>query len=204
MPPAAYHYGLPYELYEKHRIRRYGFHGTSHRYVAARAMELLKRVPENTNVITAHLGNGASITAIEHGISIDTSMGFTPLEGLVMGTRSGDFDPAVFGFLAREEGLSAEEVEEMLNQRSGLRGLSGQSRDMRDLLERERYDPRVHLSVEIFCYRAKKYLGAYFAALGGAEAILFSGGIGEKSPEGRTRFSEGMEWCGVLLDPLRK
>ena len=120
-----------------------------------------------------------------------------------MGTRSGDIDPAIFSFLAREEGLSAEEVEQMLNKRSGLQGLSGQSRDMRDLLERERYDLRVHLAVDIFCYRAKKYLGAYLAALGGAEAIVFSGGIGENSPEVRARICEGMEWSGVLLDPLR-
>jgi len=158
---------------------------------------------EKTALIAFHLGNGCSAVAVKGGVSIDTSMGFTPLEGLVMGTRSGDIDPAIFSFLAREEGLSVEAVEEMLNKRSGLQGLSGQSWDMRDLLERERYDPRVHLAVEIFCYRAKKYFGAYLAALGGAEAILFSGGIGEKSPEVRARICEGMEWCGVLIDPLR-
>ncbi len=132
MPPAAYLYGLPYELYEKYKIRRYGFHGTSHRYVAARAMELLKRDPENTNVITCHLGNGASVTAIEHGISIDTSMGFTPLEGLMMGTRSGDIDPAIVDFLERR-GYSSAEVNSLLNKKSGLLGLSGISNDLRDL-----------------------------------------------------------------------
>jgi acetate kinase len=130
-------------------------------------------------------------------------MGFTPLEGLVMGTRSGDLDPSIFGFLAKEESLSTEEVERMLNERSGLQGLSGQSRDMRDLLERERYDPRVRLAVDVFCYRAKKYLGAYLAVLGGTDAVVFSGGIGEKSPEVRARICEGMEWCGIQLDPLR-
>jgi len=203
LPERASRYAIPYELSLRHGIRRYGFHGISYQYLLSRYCNLTKTALEKTALIAFHLGNGCSAVAIKDGVSIDTSMGFTPLEGLVMGTRSGDIDPAIFGFLAREEGLSAEEVEEMLNKRSGLQGLSGQSQDMRDLLERERYDPRVHLAVEIFCYRAKKYLGAYLAALGGAEAIIFSGGIGENSPEVRARICEGMEWCGVLLDPLR-
>jgi len=203
LPERASRYAIPYELSLRHGIRRYGFHGISYQYLLSRYCNLTETPLEKTALIAFHLGNGCSAVAVKGGVSIDTSMGFTPLEGLVMGTRSGDIDPAIFSFLAREEGLSAEEVEQMLNKRSGLHGLSGQSRDMRDLLERERYDPRVRLAVEIFCYRAKKYLGAYLAALGGAEAILFSGGIGENSPEVRARICEGMEWCGVLIDPLR-
>jgi len=169
----------------------------------SRYSSLTKTALPQATLIAFHLGNGCSAVAIRGGVSTDTSMGFTPLEGLVMGTRSGDLDPAIFGFLAKEEGLTTEEVERLLNKRAGLLGLSGQSRDMRDLLGRERYDPRVRLAVDVFCYRAKKYLGAYLAVLGGTDAVVFSGGIGEKSPEVRARICEGMEWCGIQLDPLR-
>ena len=159
MPPAAYLYGLPYELYEKYKIRRYGFHGTSHRYVAGRAMELLKRDPSNTNVITCHLGNGASVTAIEHGRSIDTSMGFTPLEGLMMGTRSGDIDPAIIDFLERR-GYSSPEVNALLKKKSGLLGLSGISNDLRDLeAEAAKGNERAVQALEVYAYRVRKYVG---------------------------------------------
>ena len=154
-------------------------------------------------IIALHLGNGCSVAAVKDGAPIDTSMGFTPLEGLVMGTRSGDLDPAIIGYLARKEGVPAAEVERWLNECSGLLGVSGRSRDMRDLLEHQGVEARARLAVEIFCYRARKYVGAYLAALGGAEAILFSGGIGERSPEIRARICSGMEWCGLRLDPAR-
>ena len=203
LPEHVNRYAIPYELSLRYGIRRYGFHGISYQYLLSRYCSLTKTPQQQATLIAFHLGNGCSAVAIKGGVSKDTSMGFTPLEGLVMGTRSGDLDPAIFGFLAKEEGLSTEEVERMLNERSGLQGLSGQSRDMRDLLERERYDPRVRLAVDVFCYRAKKYLGSYLAVLGGTDAVVFSGGIGEKSSEVRARICEGMEWCGILLDPLR-
>jgi acetate kinase len=151
-------------------------------------------------LVALHLGNGASAAAIDNGRSVDTSMGLTPLEGLVMGTRSGDLDPALVGHLARLERASVDDVESWLNERSGLLGLAGSS-DMRDLLEREAEDDRARLAVEIFCYRARKYVGAYLAALGGARAVAFSGGIGERSPEVRARICEGMGWCGLALEP---
>ena len=203
LPEHASRYAIPYELSLRYGIKRYGFHGISYQYLLSRYSSLTKTPLQQAKLIAFHLGNGCSAVAIKGGVPTDTSMGFTPLEGLVMGTRSGDLDPAIFGFLAKEESLSTEEVEEMLNKRSGLQGLSGQSRDMRDLLERERYDPRVRLAVDVFCYRAKKYLGAYLAVLGGTDAVVFSGGIGEKSPEIRARICGGMEWCGIQLDPLR-
>jgi acetate kinase len=200
MPESAARYAIPHELALKHGIRRYGFHGLAYRSTLARYAELAG-VPEGRVTLVAfHLGNGCSAAAIRNGRSIDTSMGLTPLEGLVMGTRSGNVDPALIGYLAREEGVPAPEVERWLNERSGLLGLSGRSRDMRDLLERERDDPRARLAVEVFCYRARKYLGGYLAALGGADAVVFSGGIGEHAPEIRARICAGMEWAGVVLD----
>jgi acetate kinase len=200
MPPAAYHYGLPYELYEKYRIRRYGFHGTSHRYVAARAMELLKRVPENTNVITAHLGNGASITAIEHGKSVDTSMGFTPLEGLVMGTRSGDIDPAIFWFL-ETQGYTCEQVNALLNKKSGLLGISGLSNDLRDLeAAAAQGNSRAQLALDVYAHRVRKYIGAYTANLVRVDALVFTGGIGQHGVRMRERICHRLENIGIFMD----
>jgi acetate kinase len=205
LPERAFLYALPYQFYRRHRIRRYGFHGTSHRYVAYRYRQLLGITREGTNVITLHLGNGCSAAAIRGGDSIDTSMGLTPLEGLVMGTRSGDIDPAIVDFVSAKEGLSPQEVETLLNKQSGLIGISGLTNDMRDLLAeaRENNDRRARLAIEIFCYRAKKYVGAYLAAMGGADAIVFTGGIGENSPEVRALICDGLEWLGLELDEER-
>ena len=202
LPEKAYLYALPYQLYRRHKIRRYGFHGTSHRYVAYRYRQL-KNIPrEQVNIITLHLGNGCSAAAIKGGNSIDTSMGLTPLEGLVMGTRSGDFDPAIVDFLAAKEGLSAQEVESLVNKQSGLLGISGLTNDMRELLDEagENNDRRARLAIEIFCYRARKYIGSYLAAMNGADAIVFTGGIGENSQEIRAKICEGLSWHGLELD----
>jgi acetate kinase len=200
MPPAAYLYGLPYELYEKYKIRRYGFHGTSHRYVASRAMELLKRFPENTNIITCHLGNGASVTAIEHGRSIDTSMGFTPLEGLMMGTRSGDIDPAIVDFLERR-GYTSAEVNTLLNKKSGLLGLSGISNDLRDLeQESAKGCARAIEALEVYAYRVRKYIGAYAANLVKVDALVFTGGIGQHGVKMRERICHRLENIGIFMD----
>jgi acetate kinase len=205
LPEHAYLYAIPYQLYRRHRIRRYGFHGTSHRYVAYRYRQLRGIAREDTNAITLHLGNGCSIAAIRAGNSLDTSMGLTPLEGLVMGTRSGDLDPAIVDFVAAKEGLSSQDVETLLNKQSGLLGISGLTNDMRELLAEahENNDRRARLAIEIFCYRARKYIGAFLAAVGGAEAIIFTGGIGENSAEIRTRICAGLEWMGVELDADR-
>jgi acetate kinase len=205
LPDYAYLYALPYQFYRRHRVRRYGFHGTSHRYVAYRYRTLRNLAREQTNIITLHLGNGCSVAAIMHGDSVDTSMGLTPLEGLVMGTRSGDIDPAIIDFIAAKEGLNAQQVETMLNKQSGLIGISGLTNDMRELLAEahENDDRRARLAIEIFCYRARKYIGAYLAALGGADAIVFTGGIGENAPEIRARISTGLQWFGLELDEER-
>jgi acetate kinase len=200
LPPAAYMYGLPWELYEKYKIRRYGFHGTSHRFVAARAMTLMKRVPENTNVVTCHLGNGASVTAIEHGKSIDTSMGFTPLEGLVMGTRSGDIDPAIPGFLAAR-GYTPEQHNSMLQKKSGLLGLSGISNDLRDLeAEAAQGNQRAQLALEVYAHRVRKYVGAYVANLVKVDALVFTGGIGQHGAKMRERICHRLENLGIFMD----
>ena len=193
-------YAIPYDLAAKHRIRRYGFHGMAHQYSMLRYAALTGASPDQVKLVTLHLGNGASACAIRDGRSIDTSMGFTPLEGLMMGTRSGDLDPALVSFLARKENVDAAEVERWLNQRSGLLGLSGQSNDMRELLSRYENDQRARLAIDVFCYRARKYLGAYLAVLGGAEAVVFSGGIGENAPAIRESICRGMVWCGLQLD----
>ena len=205
IPEQAYLYAVPYHLYRRHRIRRYGFHGTSHRYVAFRYRALRGLTREQTNIITLHLGNGCSAAAIKAGKSVDTSMGMTPLEGLVMGTRSGDLDPAIVGVIARKEGMSTSEVETLLNTQSGLLGLSGLTNDMRELQSEltEHDDRRVRLAIEIFCYRARKYIGAYLAAMGGADAIVFTGGIGENSPDIRARICAHMQWAGLQLDPVK-
>ncbi|MFN2511672.1 MAG: acetate kinase [Pyrinomonadaceae bacterium] len=205
LPDHAYLYALPYQLYRRHRVRRYGFHGTSHRYVAYRYRQLRGIPRGQTNVITMHLGNGCSAAAIRGGDSIDTSMGLTPLEGLVMGSRSGDLDPAIIDFVCTKEGLSTGEVESLLNKQSGLLGISGLTSDMRELLDegREENDRRALLAIEIFCYRARKYIGAYLAAMNGADAIVFTGGIGENSWDVRARICTGLEWMGIELDEAR-
>ena len=200
IPETAATYAIPYDLIAKHAVRRYGFHGMAHQYSMLRYAALKGVSPEQVKLVTLHLGNGASACAIRDGRSVETSMGFTPLEGLVMGTRSGDVDPALVSFLARKENVDAAEVERWLNQRSGLLGLSGQSNDMRELLSRYENDQRARLAVDVFCYRARKYVGAYLAVLGGAEAIVFSGGIGENAPAVRQSICRGMEWCGLRLD----
>jgi acetate kinase len=202
LPDHAFLYALPYHLYARHRIRRYGFHGTSNRYVAYRYRTVRHLTKEQTNVVTLHLGNGCSATAIKNGLSVDTSMGMTPLEGLVMGTRSGDLDPAILSLVAAKEGLSITEVEALLNTQCGLLGISGVTNDMKVLLQelREHDDRRIRLAIEIFCYRARKYIGALFACMGGADAVIFTGGVGENAPEIRARICEGLEWAGVTLD----
>ncbi|MBI4349488.1 MAG: acetate kinase [Elusimicrobia bacterium] len=205
MPETAYLYALPYSLYRRHRLRRYGFHGTSHRYVSYRYRKLRKLTREKVNLITLHLGNGCSACAIKGGDSMNTSMGLTPLEGLVMGTRAGDIDAAIIPYLHQKEGLSVDEIDTLLNKESGLLGLSGLTNDMRELLdeEREKGDRRARLAVDIFCARARKYVGAYLAELGGADALAFAGGIGENSPAVRERITRGLEWMGLTLDPRR-
>ena len=202
IPEIAFLYGLPYQLYRRHKVRRYGFHGTSHRYVAHRFRQLTGRARETSKLITLHLGNGASACAIRDGDSVDTSMGFTPLEGLVMGTRSGDLDAAILDYVANKEGLTLSQVELMLNKQSGLLGLSGLTADMRELLMEveEHDDRRARLAVEVFCYRARKYLGAYLAVLDGADAIVFAGGIGENAVDVRARICSGLEWLGISFD----
>ena len=191
IPAIAYTYAIPHELAAKHKIRRYGFHGISHNYLMLRYAEMTGTPVARTNIITLHLGGGCSATAIQNGESVDTSMGFTPLEGLVMGTRSGDLDPALVGFLARKENISAEEVERLLNTQSGLLGISGISQDMRVLMERANTDERARLALDVFCYRAKKYVGAYLAAMGGAAAVVFSGGIGEGASRNSSEYLRG-------------
>jgi acetate kinase len=202
LPEHAYLYAIPYPLYRRHKVRRYGFHGTSHRSIAWRWRQLTNRPRAAVRIVTLHLGNGCSACAIVNGESIDTSMGFTPLEGLVMGTRSGDIDAALLDYIAAKEGLSLPQVEALLNKQSGLLGLSGLTNDMRDLLAEahEHQDRRAKLAIEIFCYRARKYIGSYLAAMGGADAVIFAGGIGENSAEIRARICEGMEWAGLEVD----
>lgn len=205
IPEQAYLYAVPYHLYRRHRIRRYGFHGTSHRYVAFRYRALRGLTREQTKIITLHLGNGCSAAAIKGGNSVDTSMGMTPLEGLVMGTRSGDLDPAIVNLIATKEGMSGSEVDTLLNTQSGLLGISGLTNDMRMLQAelKENDDRRVHLAIEVFCYRARKYIGSFLACMGGADAVIFTGGIGENSPDIRARICEDMEWAGLKIDPTR-
>jgi acetate kinase len=205
MPETAYLYGIPYHFYRRHKIRRYGFHGTSHRYLGYR-YRMMKSLPKSAvNIITLHLGNGCSACAIQGGKSVNTSMGFTPLEGLVMGTRSGDVDATVLEFLAHKEGLGLSEIVSMLNKQSGLLGLSGLTSDMRELLEEEREnnDRRAKLAIDVFCAAVRRRVGAYFTELNGADAVVFSGGIGENSAEIRRRVCRGLECLGVELDAKR-
>ena len=204
MPKRAYVYALPYEFYEEKRIRRYGFHGTSHRFVTQRAAEILGIQLDRFNCITCHLGNGCSLTAVQGGKSVDTSLGMTPLEGLVMGTRSGDIDPAIVFHLCEREGMTLAEVDTLLNKKSGLLGLSGVSNDMREIFKAaEEGNARAQLAIDVFAYRAKKYIGAYFAVLGRVDAVIFTGGIGENAVEIRARICEGLDSLGLKLDPDR-
>lgn len=201
LPPSAYLYGIPREFYDKYRIRRYGFHGTSHRYVACRALEIMKRSAENTNMITCHLGNGASITAIQQGRSIDTSMGFTPLEGLMMGTRSGDLDPSIIFYL-EERGYDFHDLQGILNKKSGLLGLSGISSDLRDLeAAAEAGDPNAIEALDTYAYRIRRYIGAYAANLIKVDFIVFTGGIGQFGVKMRHRICNRLENVGIHIDP---
>jgi acetate kinase len=203
MPEISYLYAIPYQLYRRFQIRKYGFHGTSHRYIAYRYRSITGKSLEDTNIITLHLGNGASACAIRQGQSFDTSMGMTPLEGLMMGTRCGDIDPTVIEFLIHKEGITVDEVFSALNKRSGVLGISGLTNDMRDLMTEieEHKDRRAILAVDMFCHRIKKYVGAYAAAMNGVDAICFAGGIGENAAEIRRRVCSNMGWLGIELDP---
>src|SRR5246127_2126812 len=204
LPAYAFLYGIPYDFYEKKAVRRYGFHGTSHKYVALRAAELLKRRPNELRLVSCHLGNGASICAVDHGRSVDTSMGFTPLEGLIMGTRCGDLDPGVLAFLEREEKLTASQSEEMLNKKSGLLGLSGISSDMREILKAaDEGQQRALLALKAYCYRVRKYIGAYVASMGGLDTVIFTGGVGQGSAVVRALALQGLDCMGIRLDDKR-
>lgn len=204
MPKQAYLYGLPYELYEKYALRRYGFHGTSHKYVAQRAADIMDEHMTNLRIITCHLGNGASIAAVKYGKCIDTSMGYTPLEGLVMGTRSGEIDPAIIPFLMEKENLNAKEIDEYLNKKSGILGISGISSDFRDVEQAaSEGNERAQLAIDIFAYKVKKYIGSYVAAMGGVDAIVFTAGLGENSPFMRDKICNGLEYLGTRIDKER-
>jgi len=202
MPERAFLYAIPYAMYRRNKIRRYGFHGTSHRYIAYRYRLINNKPKETVNIITLHLGNGSSMCAIKKGVSIDTSMGMTPLEGLVMGTRSGDTDPAILEFLTHKEGYSIDEVGSILNKQSGLLGISGLTNDMREIIAEavEHDDRRAKLAIELFCYRIRKYIGAYIAVIGNPEAIVFSGGIGENSAYIRNKIGNELECFGIYMD----
>ena len=202
MPKTAYMYGVPYEFYEKYHIRRYGFHGTSHRFVSARAIELLGLKGKESKIIVCHLGNGSSLSAVVNGKCVDTSMGLTPLEGVLMGTRSGDLDPAVVECIANNEHLTPTETLNLLNKKSGLMGLSGVSSDMRDVYNAaDEGNERAKMTLDIWAYRVKKYIGAYAAAMGGLDAVIFTAGIGENDKRSRASVCEGLEFMGVKLDP---
>jgi acetate kinase len=201
MPKEAYIYAIPYEYYEKYRIRRYGFHGTSHRFVSDRAASMLGKDIKDTKIITCHLGNGASVAAVDAGKSIDTSMGFTPLEGLVMGTRSGDIDPAIVSFIKDKEGLTANEVTNILNKKSGVLGISGVSSDFRDIEDAaHKGNERAQLALDIFALKVKSYIGAYHAELNGADAIVFTAGVGENGIDLRAAICKGLEGLGIVMD----
>ncbi len=202
LPEEAYLYGLPYHLYLRHRIRRYGFHGTSHRYIGMKYRQMMGLERDQVNILSLHLGNGCSACAIKNGRSIDTSMGFTPLEGLLMGTRAGDVDPSIVQFLHFKEGLSIGEIDTVLNKQSGLLGLSGLTSDMRELEEEEKVnqDRRARLAIDLFCRRVQKYIGSYLAVMNGADSIVFTGGIGQNSDVVRQRVCADMDFLGLKLD----
>jgi len=201
MPEKSYLYSLPYDYYEKYGIRKYGFHGTSHKYVSQRAAEMLGVPLEQLRLITCHLGNGASIAAIQNGESIDTSMGFTPLAGITMGTRSGDIDPALIPYIMQKTGKNAFEVLNVLNKESGMLGLSGFSSDLRDIQEQVDTNPRAEMALEVFAARIHQYLGSYAARMSGVDAIIFTAGVGENSIEVREKVLTGLEFMGVYWDP---
>lgn len=204
MPEKAYLYGLPYELYANEKIRRYGFHGTSHRYVSERFAQLQEKPLQDLRLISCHLGNGCSVCAIDRGMSVDTSMGLTPLEGLVMGTRSGSLDPGAVTYLMHHHGWDASTVDALLNEKSGLLGISGISNDMRDLTQASRDgNERASTAVTVFCYGVKKYIGAYLAAMNGADAVIFTGGIGENAAGVRAEVCASLDWFGIKIDPAR-
>ncbi len=204
MPSKAYMYALPYEIYEKHGVRRYGFHGTSHGYVAKRAAEMLNKPLEKLKLITCHLGNGSSIAAIKYGKCIDTSMGLTPLAGICMGTRSGDIDPAIVTFLMNKEKLDAKGIDDLLNKKSGVMGISGVSSDFRDLYAAAgEGNKRASLALDMFKYQCRKYIGAYSAALGGIDAVIFTAGIGENTYDIRRGACEGLDYMGIQIDPYK-
>ena len=204
MPPKAYMYGIPKEYYEKYAIRKYGFHGTSHRYVAACAAELLGKKPEDTKIITCHLGNGSSITAVDGGKSVDTSMGFTPLDGVLMGTRCGSIDPAIVPILMQKKGLDNAGMDKYMNKECGVLGISGISSDFRDLEDAaNKGDEKAQLALDMFCYQVKRYIGAYAAAMGGVDAIVFTAGVGENDIGTRAKVCKGLEFLGVELDAER-
>ncbi len=204
MPPKAYLYGIPYELYRKYKIRRYGFHGTSHRYVSERAANLLGKPIEELKIITAHLGNGCSMAAVNGGKSIDTTMGFTPLEGLIMGTRSGDIDPSIILYIMAKEGLSLSEANTLLNKHSGLIGISGESSDMREIEQAvNEGNKKAKNAFDVFTYRIKKYIGAYTAAMNGLDALVFTGGIGENSVMVRKEVCSNMDYLGIKIDEVK-
>jgi len=203
MPPHAYQYAIPYHLYDDHKIRRYGFHGTSHYYVAKQAAKFLKKPLDAVNLITIHLGNGCSMTAIQHGKSIDTSMGMTPLEGLMMGTRCGDIDSAIPYYLSQNANLNFSEIDNLLNKQSGLKGICG-SNDLRDIEKRAaEKDPKATLAIDMYAYRIKKYIGAYVAALGTVDALVFTAGVGENSFEIRKRTLSGLSEIGIVMDSAK-
>ena len=203
MPKMAFHYALPYSMYSKHGIRRYGFHGTSHSYVSRKAAEILKpEAGKDFKVIVCHLGNGASVAAIKNGISVDTSMGFTPLEGLIMGTRCGDIDPAIVTYLIQKLDINPAEVDKILNQQSGLKGIAQTTNDMREIREEALEGSELHqLAIDMFCYRVKKYIGSYSAVLGGVDAVIFTAGIGENDSKMRSQVVEGLQFLGIEIDP---
>jgi len=204
MPPHAYIYGLPYVFYKRYGIRRYGFHGTSHQYVSDRAAAMMGRPLSELKLITCHLGNGASVSAVDRGVSIDTSMGFTPLEGLLMGTRSGDIDPAIILHIMSREELSLHEGNTLLNKHSGLAGISGVSSDMREVIAASNGgNANATLALDVYCYRLKKYIGAYVAALGGLDGLIFTAGVGENSPVVRALTCRGMDYFGISIDVLK-
>ena len=201
MPDFAYLYAIPYEYYEKYKLRRYGFHGTSHRYVTARAAAMLGKKPEEINIVTCHLGNGSSITAVKGGKSFDTTMGVTPLDGLMMGTRSGSIDPAIIPFLMEKEGLTAKEVDTILNKKSGILGVTQVTSDNRDIEQGAKEgNERYQLVESMLVHQITKYVGGYAAAMGGVDAIVFTGGIGENNPQYRTRVGKNLEFMGVKVD----
>ncbi|CAM2954338.1 acetate kinase [Hathewaya histolytica] len=201
MPEHAYIYALPYEAYEKHSVRRYGMHGTSHKYVSDVAAEMMNKNIEDVKIITCHLGNGASVTAVKNGKSVDTSMGFTPLEGLVMGTRCGDIDPAIIPFLMKEDNLSIDEIDNLMNKKSGVLGVSGVSSDFRDIEDAAKEgNHRAKLALDVFHYRVKQYIGSYTAAMNGVDAIVFTAGLGENSIDSREEICKDMNFLGIKLD----